>query len=87
MAILCKNLYQDTDSIKLIIFVYQLNCTINAMLGGESVCAKRELFLADSAVLVKKSGMDAHTVRFLEVNMVIRAAYVSDGDEVQIWGK
>ena len=57
------------------------------MLGGESVCAKRELFLADSVVLVKKSGMDAHTVRFLEVNMVIRAAYVSDGDEVQILGK
>ena len=57
------------------------------MLGGESVCAKRELFLADSVVLVQKSGMDAHTVRFFEVNMVIRAAYVSDGDEVQIWGK
>ena len=30
MVILCKNLYQDTDSIKLMIFVYQLNCTINA---------------------------------------------------------
>ena len=51
------------------------------------MCGKREFFLSDSVVLVKKSGMDAHTVRFFMVNMVIRAAYVSDGDEVQIWEK
>ena len=49
--------------------------------------ASRENFLPDAVVLVEKSMMDAHTVRFLMVNMVIRAAYLSDGDEVQIWGK
>ena len=46
--------------------------------------ALREKFLPDVVVLVEKSMMDAHTVRFLMVNMVIRAAYLSDGDQVQI---
>ena len=47
----------------------------------------RKFFLSDPVVLVEKSMMDTHTVRFLMVNMVIRAAYLSDGDEVQIWEK
>ena len=57
-------------------------------------CAQREfllrvaqIFFSKSFVLVENSGMDAHTVKFLMVNMVIRAAYLSDGDEGQIWEK
>ena len=50
-------------------------------------CAQREFFSQNRFFLVEKSGMDAHTVKFLMVNMVIRAAYLSDGDEGQIWEK
>ena len=55
----------------------------------DSASAKCKNFFAGLGFLVRKSEMDGHTVRFFgeDGHMYVLAAYLSDGDEVQIWGK